>query len=84
MTGTRDQGFQKPQMLVQIVEAWVSKGVKPEDSNGFKPSEDPNRSEAVLIALHTPDRSLIGMRPILDQPTRHAERGELELETSVA
>lgn len=73
MTGTGDQGFQKPQMLVQIVEAWVSKGVKPEDSNRFKPSEDPNRTEAILIALYTPDRSLIGMRPILDQPTRHAE-----------
>ena len=76
----RDQGFQKPQMVVQITEAWVSKNLKSRDVNGFKPSEDPNRTKAILIALHTPDRSLIGMCPILDQPTRHAEYGELELD----
>ena len=74
------QGFKKPQMVVQISEAWVSKNLKSRDGNGFKPSEDPNRTEAILIALHTPDRSLIGMCPILDQPTRHAEYGELELD----
>ena len=74
------QGFQKPEMVVQISEAWVSKNLKARDGNGFKPSEDPNRTEAILIALHTPDRSLIGMCPILDQPTRHAEYGELELD----
>ena len=73
------QGFPKPAMLVQIAEAWVSKNLKSRDVNGFKPSGDPNRAEAILIALHTPDRSLIGMCPILDQPTRHAEYGEFEL-----
>jgi hypothetical protein len=75
-----DQGFQKPQMVVQISEAWVSKNLKSRNVNGFKPSEDPNRTEAILIALHTPDRSLIGMCPIVDEPTRHAEYGELELD----
>jgi hypothetical protein len=67
-------------MVVQSVEAWVSKNLKSRDVNGFKPSEDPNRTEAKLIALHTPDRPLIGMCPILDQPTRHAEYGSLELD----
>jgi len=74
------QGFQKPEMVVQISEAWVSKNLKSRGVNGFKPSEDPNRTEAILIALHTPDRSLIGMCPIVDEPTRHAEYGELELD----
>ena len=74
------QGFQKPQMVVQISEAWVSKNLKSRDGNGFKPSEDPNRGEAILIALHTSDRSLIGLCPIVDEPTRHAEYGELELD----
>jgi hypothetical protein len=49
-TGTRDQGFQQPQMLVPIVEAWVSKGVKLENSNRFKPSEDPNRGDIDRVA----------------------------------
>ena len=75
-----DLGFQKPQMVVQISEAWVSKNLKSRDGNGFKPSEDRNRTEAILIALHTPDRSLIGMCPIVDEPTRHAEYGELDLD----
>jgi len=74
------QGFQKPAMVVQISEAWVSKNLKSRDVNGFKPSEDPNRGEAILIALHTSDRSLIGLCPIVDEPTRHAEYGELELD----
>ena len=74
------QGFQKPEMVVQISEAWVSKNLKSREVNGFKPSEDPNRTEAILIALHTPDRSLIGMCPIVNEPTRHAEYGELELD----
>ena len=50
MTGTGDQGFQKPQMLVQSVEAWVSKGEKLETSNGFKPSEDLNRGDIDRVA----------------------------------
>ena len=74
------QGFQKPAMVVQITEAWVSKSLKFGNSRGLKPSEDPNRAEAILIVLHILDRSLIGMRPILDQPTRHAEYGERELD----
>jgi hypothetical protein len=49
-TGTRDQGFQQPQMLVRIVEAWVSKGVKLENSNRFKPSEDLNRGDIDRVA----------------------------------
>ena len=75
------QGFQKPAMVAQITEAWVAKSLKSGSSRGLKPSEDPNRAEAILIALHILDRSLIGMCPILDQPTRHAEYGERELDT---
>jgi len=54
------QGFQKPAMVAQITEAWVAKSLKSGSSRGLKPSEDPNRAEAILIALHILNRSLIG------------------------
>jgi hypothetical protein len=75
-------GHPKPEIVVQISEAWIS-NLSGRDPNKVKvkPSSDPHRTEAILVALHSLDCTVIGLCPIFDEPTRHAEYRELEPET---
>ena len=74
-------GFPKPALVVQISEVWVSNLTGIDPRKRLPPSKDPMRTEAIAVAIHTSECTLMGMCPIVDSPTRHAEYRDLDLET---
>lgn len=80
-------GVTPPDLLVQINEAWVRSvtGKSPHDvpRDGIPPSEHPDRKEAILVLIHTPEETVMGSCPILENP-RRAEFAPIHLNMKVA
>ena len=69
-----------PDVVVQINEAWMT---TPERSPGWKEFEGslenlPGRQEAIVVAVHGPLQSAMGICPIDDTPVRRARYQEME------
>lgn len=69
-----------PDVVVQINEAWMA---TPERSPGWEEFEGslenlPGRQEAIVVAVHGPLQSAMGICPIDDTPVRRARYQELE------
>jgi hypothetical protein len=72
------EGFLKPELVVQISEVWVSNLAGRDSRGSVWPSQDPDRTEAIIVVIPALECSLIGMCPIFNAPTRHAEYRELD------
>ena len=63
--------------VVQISEAWVGTA-KPDAASVTPPSEDPNRGEAVIIAIHNQwCKTIVGVHNVVEQPKRHLQLNSL-------
>jgi hypothetical protein len=80
-------GAVAPDIVVQINEIWAAsvktpKGMSKEEAmkhaeSGPSPSERPDRTEKIMIALHAYQYTTMGFCDIVDKPKRHAEPGVL-------
>lgn len=68
-----------PDLVVHISEAWMATG----GDIDTPPSQRADRREAVMVTVHMPDRSFLGLCPI-DTKTRHCELGKLDMQLEVA
>lgn len=70
----RKHGKPRPDLVVQISECWMAKEIERDEAGEvIPPSERADRTEAVVVAVHTLTRTELGYCPILDVPTRHCE-----------
>jgi hypothetical protein len=68
-------------LVVQINESWVTTA-KPEALGLSTPAGQ--RAEAIVVALHSPLGTFMGVNPIADAPKRHASVGPLLLRNAGA
>lgn len=78
-------GF-RPDLAVQVNEAWVRRTNSLDEAQQRMSSKeslahDPQRSEAVVILMHTAEATLPVMHPISETPKRHCSMGEFPTES---
>lgn len=71
----------RPDVIVQINEAWLSRLKEGAEHEKFitgqkTPSEDPLREEVVVVTLHTAMGSVPCLHSVVNEPTRHCRRSE--------
>lgn len=75
-----ESGSGAPSLVVQISEAWVlSAPADSDESEMPRPSQSLDRTEAVIVVVHSAKTSAMGMCPIHDGPTRQCEYRPLDI-----
>lgn len=73
------RGLPKPDVAVFVAEAWMSANLFSEGGQAVAPSESPDRAECLVIELHLPDKSVLGICPIDEGPPKRCRHGALML-----